>query len=180
MKYVSNTETARRYGPPCRQPIVPIRISGSDVPLNKKAKRMFLWFDLVFKELTPLYWKNDLKERQLDTWGYMCRPTTGSSGSVTVSNASKHAWGLAVDLDADENVRGTRAVASEIWRKGEKAVRMLEKTCFTWGGRFGTPDPHHFEIAQTRSWALKHLDRKGRPRKWYAKKIGWKGPTSTV
>jgi hypothetical protein len=179
MDYVSNRQTAVWYGPPCKATIVRVRVAGSDVPVNKKAKRAFLFQELCFKYLSHSYWKHDLNERQLDDWGYLCRPTTGQVGPVTVDNASKHAFGLADDIDADENVRGSSALGSEIWQKAERAVRMLERTFFTWGGRFSTPDPHHFEVARPPSYIFKRLDRKGRPRRWYAKQIGWEGPVST-
>lgn len=174
MQYVSNSQIQAWYGAPCHQPIVPIRVSGSDVPLNKKCKRLFLFFDLCFKTLNYTYWANDLKEKQLDTWGYVCRVIAGTS------TYSKHSWGIAIDLDSDENAQGTPKYDSEIWRKGERSVRMLQKCGFTWGGHFGVPDPHHFEVAVSRRWILARFDRKGRPRKWFAKKVGWKGAVSNV
>lgn len=180
MQYVGNSTVAQWYGPPCKQPVVRVKLAGNNVPVNKKAERLFKFMELCFKQYDKLY--KDLTERHLDDWGGMCRPVTGNSGPVTVANASKHAWWLAVDIDADENVRGSVAKNSEIWVKGGdgRCVRMLQTAGFTWGGLFSTPDPHHFEVAVPQSWILKRFDRNGKPRRWFAKQIGWKGPTSRV
>lgn len=175
MNYVSNSKIAEWYGPPCKQPIVTIKLAGSNVHVNKKIKRLFLWQEIVFSLFPHLY--KDLNERHLDDWGGMCRPVTGNSGPVTVANASKHAWWIATDIDADENVRGTNPLKSEIWLKGGdgKAVRLLEATGFTWGGRFSTPDPHHFEAAVPKRWVLARFNRRGKLRPWFSKQLRKEG-----
>ena len=171
MQYVANTQIAEWYGPPCKQPIVRVKVAGNSVPMNKKVQRLIRWQERVFKKFPQLY--RDLTERHLDDWGNNCRPVTGSSGAVTISNASKHAWGIADDIDADENVRGTDPLRSELWVKGGngKCVKLLERTGFTWGGRFSTPDPHHFEVAVSPAWIRKHFTLRGTPRRWFRKQL---------
>jgi hypothetical protein len=54
---------------------------------------------------------------------------------------SLHAWGLAVDLNAQANPAGGRS------RQDRRLVRVMERHGFTWGGDFPTlPDPMHFEF----------------------------------
>lgn len=165
MEYVSTTQIQEWYGDPCHQPIVTVRLAGSNVHVNKKLKRAFLFMEWVFENTAPKYWKNDLNERHLDDWGYNCRRIAGSS------TWSKHAWGIAVDLDADENAQGVPPQQSEIWHKGKRAVLILEHA-FTWGGRFSYPDPHHFEAARPPRWYRRRIKRNGVPRRWWKKKLG--------
>lgn len=55
---------------------------------------------------------------------------------------SMHAFGLAIDINASTNRLGTRGdVHPDI-------VAIFEKWGFAWGGRWGRPDPMHFELAR--------------------------------
>ncbi|HEX2052831.1 MAG TPA: M15 family metallopeptidase [Actinomycetota bacterium] len=54
---------------------------------------------------------------------------------------SMHAWGLAVDINVAENPAGARP------RMDPQVVAIFEKWGFRWGGRWSTPDGHHFELA---------------------------------
>lgn len=175
MDYVPNSKIAGWWGPPCKQPTISIKIAGSKVSVNRGARRLFKWQNRVFK-MFPKLWK-DLTERQLDDWGGLCRNVTGISGPVTTDKASKHAWWLADDIDADENVRGTDPFKSEIWLKGGdgRCVRLLEASGFTWGGRFSTPDPHHFEVAVPQAWINARFNVLGFPKRWFKKALRQKG-----
>ena len=54
---------------------------------------------------------------------------------------SRHAWGLAVDINASRNPQGSRP------RQDRRVVRAFEDAGFTWGGRWPTaPDGMHFEL----------------------------------
>lgn len=170
MQYVSNSQVAQWYGAACTQPTVQVKLAGSNVSVAKEAARAFRFMQLTFKTYCPKYLRNDLAERHLDDWGGVCRHIAGTR------TWSKHAYWVAVDIDADENAQGVPANSSEIWRKGKGAVVILEKTFFTWGGRFSNPDPHHFEVAVRPARLRACLDNSGKPRPWYAKEIGWKGP----
>lgn len=175
MEYVSNAKIAGWWGPPCKQPVISLKIAGSSVPVNRGARRIFRWQERCFKKFERLY--KDLTERHLDDWGGLCRNVTGIPGPVTTEKASKHAWWLADDIDADENVRGTDPFKSEIWVKGGNGdcVRLLEATGFTWGGRFSTPDPHHFEVAVSPEWIRKHFTVRGTPKRFFKKQLRAKG-----
>lgn len=55
---------------------------------------------------------------------------------------SRHAWGIAVDLNAAANPTGTAPA------QDARAVRVLQRWGFTWGGPWLVPDPMHFEYAR--------------------------------
>lgn len=52
---------------------------------------------------------------------------------------SRHAWGVAFDVNADENAYGTEP------SQDPRLVRTFERWGFTWGGRWMVPDGMHFE-----------------------------------
>lgn len=54
---------------------------------------------------------------------------------------SMHAWGLAVDINVGDNPPGARP------KMDPQVVAIFEKWGFRWGGRWSTPDGHHFELA---------------------------------
>jgi hypothetical protein len=53
---------------------------------------------------------------------------------------SRHSWGIAVDVNARMFPYGSRA------RQDSRLLRAFERQGFTWGGRWRTPDPMHFEL----------------------------------
>jgi hypothetical protein len=59
------------------------------------------------------------------------------AGSTTLSN---HAFGLALDLNAVENQRGTVGLIDR------GVVSIFQKWGFTWGGDWAWTDPMHFEM----------------------------------
>jgi hypothetical protein len=59
------------------------------------------------------------------------------AGTSTLSN---HAFGLALDINAVENQRGTAGLIDR------GVVRVFQKWGFTWGGDWGYTDPMHFEL----------------------------------
>ena len=58
-------------------------------------------------------------------------PTTGA--------VSRHAWGLAIDLNAAANPYGERST------QDRRLVEVMERNGFAWGGRWPTQDAMHFE-----------------------------------
>lgn len=54
---------------------------------------------------------------------------------------SKHAWGLAIDLNVYDNPEGSKP------KMDPKVVAIFEKWGFRWGGRWTKPDGMHFELA---------------------------------
>lgn len=55
-------------------------------------------------------------------------------------DVSRHAWGLAVDLNAAANPYGSHAA------QDPRLVAIMERHGFGYGGRWPTPDPMHFEF----------------------------------
>lgn len=56
------------------------------------------------------------------------------------SSLSNHAFGLAIDINAPENGRGTAG------QMNRSVVQIFEKWGFTWGGTWHYTDPMHFEM----------------------------------
>lgn len=54
---------------------------------------------------------------------------------------SKHAWGLAIDLNVYDNPEGSTP------KMDSRVVAVFEKWGFRWGGRWTKPDGMHFELA---------------------------------
>jgi hypothetical protein len=54
---------------------------------------------------------------------------------------SKHAWGLAIDLNVYDNPEGSTP------KMDSRVVAIFEKWGFRWGGRWTKPDGMHFELA---------------------------------
>ncbi|CAN5846264.1 hypothetical protein BH23ACT12_BH23ACT12_16650 [soil metagenome] len=54
---------------------------------------------------------------------------------------SKHAWGLAIDLNVYDNPEGSKP------KMDPRVVAIFEKWGFRWGGRWTKPDGMHFELA---------------------------------
>ncbi len=64
------------------------------------------------------------------------------AGTSTLSN---HAFGLALDINAVENQRGTVGLIDR------GVVRVFQKWGFTWGGDWRYTDPMHFELNSIRT-----------------------------
>ncbi|WGL52637.1 M15 family metallopeptidase [Nocardioides sp. BP30] len=56
------------------------------------------------------------------------------------SSLSNHAFGLAIDINAPENERGTSG------QMNRQVVQIFQKWGFTWGGTWHYTDPMHFEM----------------------------------
>ena len=77
-------------------------------------------------------------DRRKDDWGYANRDIRGYPGSK-----SYHAWGLAIDLDATENVLGS----STFRFRRVSTARIAENLSLVWGGSWPSrPDAMHFEF----------------------------------
>lgn len=68
--------------------------------------------------------------------GYNPRTIRGST------TPSQHAFGRAIDVNWDDNARGTRGNIP-----ADLARQLAVKHGMTWGGDWRNPDPMHFEIA---------------------------------
>ena len=58
-------------------------------------------------------------------------------GTHVISN---HAFGLAIDINASENERGT------VGQMSRAVVQIFQRWGFTWGGDWHYTDPMHFEM----------------------------------
>jgi len=58
---------------------------------------------------------------------------------ATTGAVSRHAWGLAIDLNAAATPYGERST------QDPRLVEAMERNGFAWGGRWPTPDAMHFE-----------------------------------
>jgi hypothetical protein len=67
-----------------------------------------------------------------------CFAYRAKRGADTIS---LHAWGAAIDLNPRTNQLG------EEGDMHPEVVRVFESRGFTWGGRWGRPDPMHFQYA---------------------------------
>lgn len=63
---------------------------------------------------------------------------------VDGSRLSHHAWGIALDVNVDLALPGGGEVPDDV------VIDAFEAAGFVWGGRFITPDNHHFELVRTR------------------------------
>lgn len=63
-------------------------------------------------------------------WGFGCRATKGASGDVP----SFHSWGLAIDINAPENVFGADESTSDIATRNRWVVDLLRDYGFFWLG----------------------------------------------
>nr|MBA2625216.1 M15 family metallopeptidase [Acidimicrobiia bacterium] len=59
------------------------------------------------------------------------------------SSVSRHAWGLAVDVNVSTNPFGAAA------RQDPRLVEVMERHGFAFGGRWPVPDGMHFEYRET-------------------------------
>lgn len=84
-----------------------------------------------------------LARRGLDTlvdpagYGGCFNPRLTRSGD----SVSRHAWGIAVDLNVPDNPFGSAG------DQDPRLVEVFEEHGFVWGGEWLVPDPHHFERA---------------------------------
>jgi hypothetical protein len=59
---------------------------------------------------------------------------------------SRHAWGVAVDLNVGDNPRGSYST------QDPRLVEVMRAHGFTWGGTWLVPDPAHYEVVATEEW----------------------------
>ena len=89
-------------------------------------------FQSVFNEI----YKQGLWEHLNDFGGcYQYRPARN------LSKLSTHSWGIAVDVDVNDNPLGADPVIDD------RIVVIFEDHGFLWGGRWSRPDGMHFQYA---------------------------------
>lgn len=127
------------YGPPCSSAnLTTLSIFGRNLTVHRKAIRGFKRLDHIFQEKAPKYYRDIC--RDLDTGTYNCRKIAGTD------IYSNHAFGLAIDIDWQENARDGNW-ESEMRNRGMAVIKQVEEEGFMrWGGRYSSPDDMHFEI----------------------------------
>ncbi len=90
--------------------------------------------------------KEGLKARLISCAGSFNARLQKRKGGGFVQTPSNHAFGTAIDLNAEFNGQGDKPPA--IGKKGSvrELVPIFEKHGFKWGGDFNTPDGMHFEV----------------------------------
>jgi hypothetical protein len=84
--------------------------------------------------------------------GFACRQIFRSDGTPT-GKPSNHSWGLAVDINSQDNPR-RRPLTTNLPRA---VIDLWKRHGFGWGGDFSTtPDPMHFEYRAATSDVARH------------------------
>lgn len=71
---------------------------------------------------------------------YNVRPIAGTD------TWSMHSWGLAADIFAVRENTSVRDPKTGRWTMSEAFAERMEARGWRWGGRWKTPDPHHYEV----------------------------------
>jgi len=118
----------RGWGQPGHVPLETMR-RGDGLILTVNA----VLFDLV-EMLLGLTEASGYHVKPGQTWGYNDRNVAGTNVKST------HAWGLAIDINAPANPRGSRGDIPD------GVVEMWKAHDWAWGGDWKWTDPQHFEF----------------------------------
>jgi len=88
-----------------------------------------------------------LKDRILSFEGSHNARLQRKRGGGPVHTPSNHAFGTALDINADFNGQGDEPAAAGTRGSVRELVPIFERHGFRWGGRFPTPDGMHFEVS---------------------------------
>lgn len=138
--------------------IVTISFCGRNLTVHRKARRHFKRLEQIFKGRAPKYAKK-IPEGTYDDWGYNHRYIAGT----TV--LSQHSWGLAIDLNATRNVRGT------VGDMPQQVIAQADKEGFIWGGSWSNPDSMHWQTGLRPGQAKARYKKDGTPRAWFRRRL---------
>lgn len=131
-----------------------VEIFGRELLVHEDAVRAFMRLDRIFRNTTPEYYKHLCK--QVDNGTYNCRPI---GNTLTPSN---HSFGIAIDLDWQQNYQDTDPFDQPMWLRGKESVLKIEREGFMrWGGRYRSPDPMHFETMWTPAEIRARINKEG-------------------
>jgi hypothetical protein len=153
----------RNYGDPDargfkRRKIVEIDFLGRRMWVHRGAVPHFLRLERLFEARAPEY-AALVAAGEVDDWSYLNRTVSGTSVKST------HAFGIAIDINALANVRGT---AGDI---PPDVAAQWEAEGGDWGGDWTEPDPMHFETHLTPEEIRHRYRRDGTPRDWYLEEL---------
>jgi hypothetical protein len=117
---------------------VPLDMHKPDGQMKTKFhahRRLVSTFEAVFREIHRLGLQSEIM-----SWGgtYNFRPIRGTKRALSL-----HAFGAAIDLNAETNKLGAEGDMSP------GVIEVFRHFGFVWGGDFGSrPDPMHFQYAK--------------------------------
>lgn len=113
----------------------PIRYAGKPVTRSRAHKKCVPIFQAVFEQIK----KEGLTDYANDYSGiYQQRGIRGYP-----KFPSTHSWGIAIDLEAEDNPMGTKGTLHP------RIIEIFETAGAVWGGRFKSRfDPMHFQFAK--------------------------------
>ena len=152
---LTQAQTIKKYGNPCRTETLvtidvpyPLRIAWD---LSKTTKKVtchkLIANNLlgVFNDILEEYGLEKIQELGIDLFGgiYNCRPMRGGT------KFSKHAWGIAIDLDPARNGLKTTFKKAQFSKpEYDKLHEIFEKHGFINLGKTRGYDAMHWEINQ--------------------------------
>ena len=152
---LTQTQTIKKYGNPCRtenltviQLPYPMKLAwDTKTVVNKISCHKLIVDNLsnVFKDILDYYGLEKIQELGIDLFGgvYNCRPMRGGT------KFSKHAWGIAIDLDPARNGLKTTFKKAQFSKpEYDKLHEIFEKYGFINLGKTRGYDAMHWEINQ--------------------------------
>ncbi len=152
---LTQTQTIKKYGNPCRQENLvmlelpyPMKLAWDTTQIVKKVschKLVANNLKNVFDDLLDYYGLEKIQELGIDLYGgiYNCRPMRGGT------KFSKHAWGIAIDLDPARNGLKTTFKKAQFSKpEYDKLHEIFEKYGFINLGKTRGYDAMHWEINQ--------------------------------
>jgi hypothetical protein len=141
-----------------RRSIVTIDFLGRIMWVHRGAQRHFLRLERLFEARAPDY-AASVAAGEVDDWSYSNRTVSGTSVK------SNHSFGLAIDINALANPRGT---AGDI---PADVASQWEAEGGDWGGDWSVSDPMHFETHLTPEEIRSRYRPDGAPRDWYLQEL---------
>lgn len=109
------------------------------------------FFRKAFNQLTAAFAEIEaqgLKDRIISFEGSFNARLQRRKHGGAVHTPSNHAFGTALDINADFNGQGDEPAQLGARGSVRELVPIFERHGFRWGGLFPTPDGMHFEVAQ--------------------------------
>ena len=135
---VTSEECFAKYGDPYKGKAMILLVVPKELQVGKIPKRIYCNRDLVMPiqiAFTNLIDRKMVDELRTWTGCFIIRKMRGSN------KMSLHSWGIAIDVNGDENPMGAEPKLSEAF------VDCFIDAGFDWGGYWNSPDGMHFQLA---------------------------------